>query len=49
MSAPDKKNLSPFGLAALALDAEFVERCFRSLLLVTCPYLILTKALVPDL
>jgi hypothetical protein len=25
MSAPDKKNLSPFGLAALALDAEFVE------------------------
>jgi hypothetical protein len=23
--------------------------CFRSLLLVTCPYLILTKALVPDL
>jgi hypothetical protein len=25
------------------------NRCFRSLLLVTCPYLILTKALVPDL
>jgi hypothetical protein len=23
--------------------------CFRSLLLVTCPYLYLTKALVPDL
>jgi len=24
-------------------------RCFRSLLLVACPYLYLTKALVPDL
>ena len=28
---------------------ERPEGCFRSLLLVTCPYLSLTKALVPDL
>jgi chromosome partitioning protein len=40
-----RQQVQEFFGSSLVLESG----CFRSLLLVTCPYLILTKALVPDL